>query len=159
MFSKQIVEQGASLCGVQMREELWLAGCTNDTLTAHHYSASPRGGTVAGLQAQLSATVAGAAGVEVKDGCQVSTTLGQHSIWRRAAALYIAAGSKAPADNICHRGCAICPGPGVGDHLSPLRPDAGAPRPGPEQLCTGRRKEHSQDAAGAAAVLVDLSHV
>lgn len=41
---------------------------------------------MAGLQPQLSATVAAAAGVEVRDGCQVSTTLGQHSIWHRAAA-------------------------------------------------------------------------
>lgn len=121
---KQVVERGACPGGVQIREELWLAGCADDTHPAHHYSASPRGGTMAGLQAQLSATVAAAAGVEVRDGCQVSTTLGQHSIWRRAAALCFAAGSEAPVDNICHRGWTICPGPGVGDHLSPLRPEA-----------------------------------
>lgn len=59
--------------------------------SAHHQSASPRGGTVAGLQPQLSAAAAAAAGVEVRDGCQVSTTLGQHSIWRLAAAAAAAA--------------------------------------------------------------------
>lgn len=78
---------------------------------------------MAGLQLQLSATVAAAAGVEVRDGrdgCQVSTTLGQHSIWRRAAALCVAAGSEAPVDNICHGGWTICPGPGVGGIISLL---------------------------------------
>lgn len=48
--SKQVVQRGASPCGVQIRDELWLAGCADDTLPAHHYSVSPRGGTMAGLQ-------------------------------------------------------------------------------------------------------------
>lgn len=115
----------------QIKERLWLEGRAHDTLPAHHCSAPPRGGTVAGLQPRLSATVAASARVELREGCQVSTTLGQQSSWRRAAAAEpcIAAGLEAPVDNICHRGRTICPGPGLGDHLSPLRPEAGPPPP------------------------------
>lgn len=88
------LKQNVPSCAVQLRGEFWQAGRADDTLPARHCSAPPRGPGCAPA----------AAGVEVRDGCQVSTTLGQQSIWRR-----VAAGSEAPVDNICHGGRTIWP--------------------------------------------------
>lgn len=70
----------------QRREEPWLAGCVSDTFPTQHNTTPPRGGPWQSRGSPGSQTCAGQCSwTKVRDGCQVSATLGQAlglAVWR-----------------------------------------------------------------------------
>lgn len=106
-----------------------LQGCVSDTFPTQHNTTSPRGGLWQSRSPELCGVCFGQCSwSQVRDGCQVSATLGQASVSQCGAVHCSWPKDRlwALAVNICSRDCTICPA-ARGEHLFPSQTSCGAP--------------------------------